>query len=91
MMTRDDLITEISMRCDIPMEDVEEALDEEDIILAEELKVCKKKRCMVMTIVMVIFLLGAAFAVYMLDKKEKINVEATVKKYMDKIKKQNMI
>lgn len=91
MMTRDDLITEISMRCDVPMEDVEEVLDEEDIILAEELKVCKKKRCMVMTIVMVIFLLGAAFAVYMLDKKEKINVEATVKKYMDKIKKQNMI
>lgn len=86
MMTRDDLITEISMRCDIPMEDVEEVLDEEDIILEEELKACKKRRCIIMTVMMVIFLAGAAFAVYMLDKKEKIDVEATVKRYMDKIK-----
>ena len=89
-MTREDFITEISMRRDIPMEDVEEVLEEEDIIMDEELCKCKKKKCIAVSIIMVIFLMGAAFAVYMLDKKEKIDVEATVKKYMDKIKKQQI-
>ncbi len=87
-MTREDLITEISMRRDIPMEDVEEVLEEEDIILDEELKCCKRKKCIIMSALMVVFLMGATFAVYMLDKKEKIDVEAVIKKYTDKIKAQ---
>lgn len=86
-MTREDLITEISMRTDVPMEDVEEVLDEEDIILDEELRKCKKKKCIITTVCTIIFLMGAAFAVYVLDRKEKIDFEATMKKYMEKIKK----
>ena len=86
-MTREDLITEISMRTDVPMEDVEEVLDEEDIILDEELRKCKKKKCIITTVCTIIFLMGAAFAVYVLDRKDKIDFEATMKKYMEKIKK----
>ena len=40
-MLRDDLITEISMRTDIPMDEVEEVLDEEDMIIEEELCKCR--------------------------------------------------
>lgn len=86
-MTREDLITEISMRTDVPMEDVEEVLDEEDIILDEEVRKCKKKKCIIATVCTIVFLMGAAFAVYVLDRKEKIDFEATMKKYMEKIKK----
>lgn len=85
-MLRDDLITEISMRTDIPMDEVEEVLDEEDMIIEEELCKCRKKKCMITTILVVVFLLGAAVAVYVLDRKDKIDVEAIVKKYTDKMK-----
>ena len=41
---------------------------------------------MITTILVVVFLLGAAVAVYVLDRKDKIDVEAIVKKYTDKMK-----
>lgn len=87
-MLREDLITEISMRTDIPMTDVEEVLDEEDIILEEELCKCRKRRCIITTVLVVMFLLGVTVAVYVLDRKEKIDVEKIVKKYTEKIKEQ---
>ncbi len=87
-MNREDLITEISARTDIPMENVEEILDEEDILIEEELRKCRKKKCIVFSLLMLTFIIGASVAVYILDRKEKIDIEAMVKKYMDKIKKQ---
>lgn len=88
MMERDEMILEISMRTDIPMEDVEEVLDQEDLIMAEELLCQKKKKCIVMTVIVTVFVLGAACALWMLDNKEKIDIEATVKKYVDKFTKE---
>ena len=38
---RDEMIAEISMRTDIPMDEVEEVLDEEDMIIEEELCKCR--------------------------------------------------
>ncbi len=84
-MTRDELITEISVRRGVSVEDVETVLEEEDIVIEEEKKACKKRRCIIFTIVMIIFLAGTAFSVYVLDKKEKIDVENAVKKYLEKI------
>ena len=88
MMERDDMILEISMRTDIPMEDVEEVLEYEDLIMTEELLSQKKKKCIVMTVIITVFVLGAACALWMLDKKEKIDIEATVKKYVEKFSKE---
>lgn len=88
MMERDDMILEISMRTDIPMEDVEEVLDQEDLIMTEELLCQKKKKCVVMTVLITVFVLGAACTLWMLDKKEKIDIEKTVKKYVDKFSKE---
>ena len=85
-MLRDDLITEIATRTDIPVCEVEEVLDEEDMIMEEELYKCHKRKCMITTILVVVFLLGATVAVYVLDRKEKIDVEKIVKKYTDKMK-----
>lgn len=87
-MEREDMIVEISMRTDIPMEDVEDVLDYQDIIVAEELMCCKKKKCVFMTILMLVFVLGIAMALCILDKKEKIDIEKTVKKYVDKFSKE---
>lgn len=86
-MEREDMIVEISMRTDIPMEDVEDVLDYQDIIEAEELMCCKKKKCIFMTILMVMFVLGAVVTLVILDQKEKIDIEKTVKKYVDKFSK----
>ena len=86
-MEREDMIVEISMRTDIPMEDVEDVLDYQDIIEAEELLCCKKKKCVFMTILMVMFVLGVVVTFVVLDKKEKIDIEKTVKKYVDKFSK----
>lgn len=92
-MVRDDLVTEISMRCDIPMDEVEEILEEEDIILAE-MEMCRKKRkrkCMLSMIL--VFIAGVVVTALCLDKKDKISlsdiedmVKSNVKKYVDKIK-----
>lgn len=79
-MNREDLITEISARTDIPMENVEEILDEEDILIEEELRKCRKKKCIVFSLLMLTFIIGASVAVYILDRKEKIDIEAMVKK-----------
>ena len=79
-MNREDLITEISARTDIPMENVEEILDEEDILIEEELRKCRKKQCIVFSLLMLTFIIGASVAVYILDRKEKIDIEAMVKK-----------
>ncbi|MBE5953496.1 MAG: hypothetical protein E7257_04995 [Lachnospiraceae bacterium] len=86
-MEREDMIVEISMRTDIPMEDVEDVLDYQDIIEAEELMCCKKRRCVVVTILMAMFVLGMVITLMVLDNKEKIDIEKTVKKYMDKLSK----
>ena len=86
MMLREDLITEISMRTDIPINEVEEVLDHEDMIMDEELARCHKKKCMAMLIFSAIMIIGATVVVYILDRKEKIDVEKTVKKYVDQLK-----
>ena len=44
-MLRDEMVAEISMRRDIPMETVEEVLEEQDEIFDEECKCRKKKKC----------------------------------------------
>ncbi len=86
-MEREDMIVEISMRTDIPMEDVEDVLDYQDIIEAEELMCCKKRKCIVMTILMVMFIMGMVATLIVLDKKDKIDMEKTIKKYVDKFSK----
>lgn len=35
---------------------------------------------------MTFFMMGAAFTLYILDKKEKIDMQNTMKKYVEKIK-----
>lgn len=86
-MMRDDLVEQISMRRDIPIEDVEEVLDEQDAILCEEAKEKKRKRMVFVSVMMTVFILGAAAAVYILDKKQKIDMEQTIRKYADKLSK----
>ncbi|MDE6025582.1 MAG: hypothetical protein K2G45_09020 [Lachnospiraceae bacterium] len=83
-MLRDEMAAEISMRRDIPMEEVEEVLDERERIVEEECKCKKRKKCIVGTLLITFFLMGAACALYILDKKEKIDMELTIKKYVDK-------
>lgn len=83
-MLRDEMVAEISMRLDIPMEDVEEVLEEQDTIIEEECKSKKKKKCAIFFTVLFVFMMGVATALYILDKKEKIDVENTMKKYMEK-------
>lgn len=85
-MIRDELIAEISMRRDIPMDFVEEVLDEQDIIFEEEKCCKKKKRCIAMVCVFATFAIITAAVVYVLDKKQKIDMEDMLKKYIDKIK-----
>ena len=92
-MVRDDLVAEISMRCDIPMEDVEEVLEEEDIILYEQEKCRKRKKRMCIFSMIIVFIAGVAAAAICLDRKDKISlaeiedmIKSNVKKYADKIK-----
>ncbi len=85
-MLRDEMVAEISMRRDIPMETVEEVLEEQDEIFDEECKCRKKKKCIVSICLVTFFMMGAAFTLYILDKKEKIDMQNTMKKYMEKIK-----
>lgn len=85
-MLKEDLALEISMKKDIPMEDVEEVLEEEERILSEEKKARKKKKCMFITILVTFFLMGAAAAMYVLDKKHKIDIEHVIKGYADKFR-----
>lgn len=92
-MVRDELISEISMRRDIPMEEVEEVLEEQEMLLAEEASRKKKKKCRRIWSMVIIFIAGMAAAIVLLDKKEKISlddiedmVKSNVKKYMDKIR-----
>ena len=92
-MVRDELVSEISMRRDIPMDEVEEVLEEQDILLAEEASRKKKRMCKCFWSTVIIFLAGIAATIVFLDKKEKINLEdieemvkRNVKKYADKIR-----
>ena len=93
MVDRDEIIAEISMRRDIPVEEVEEVLDEEDLLFAEyeSKRRSKKRRFFLFTFL--VFIAGAVAAVIYLDRQEKISVikirdavEENVKKYTDKIK-----
>ena len=86
-MLREDMALEISMRRDIPMEDVEEVLDEENRIIEEEKKCKKKKKFLILTFTVTFFLMGAAAAMYILDKKQKIDMEELIKIYADKLAK----
>lgn len=84
-MLREEMIAEISMKRDIPMEDVEEVLEEEDIIVAKEIKCKKRKKCLCFCGITLVFLMGAAVALYILDKKQKIDIEEIIKKYSEKM------
>ncbi|MGN0151251.1 MAG: hypothetical protein ACI39Q_02150 [Wujia sp.] len=92
-MVRDELISEISMRRDIPMEEVEEVLEEQDMILEEECRCKKKRKCRCFVATLIIFVAGMVVAMLFLDKKEKISlsdiedmVKSNVKKYVDKVR-----
>lgn len=86
-MTREEMVVEISMRRDIPIDEVEEVLEEEDFIYLEE-KLCRKRKkgMIVLTVISMMIITGAV-VVYILDKKQKINMEAIIKKYTDKLSK----
>lgn len=88
-MERDEMIAEISMRTDIPMEDVEAVIDEEEMIFVEKMACRKKKKRRCICVTMLVFIAGAVAAMFILDKKEKIDIEdivkKNVKKYMDKM------
>ena len=82
-MVRDELISEISMRRDIPMDMVEEVLDEEDVIFLEEEKACKKKRCIILSVIMII-LVAASVACVCIGNKKDVDIEESVKNYVEK-------
>lgn len=84
-MLMEEMVAEISMRTDIPMEDVEDVLAEEDAIIKDELKCRKRKKCMCIWGTVTVFLMGVAAALYILDKKQKIDVEEIIKKYSEKM------
>lgn len=84
-MLRDDLVVEISMRTDIPMEDVEEVLETQDEVLDEECKGKLMKKIICTFGVVTIFLLGTITALMILDKKDKIDIEKMIKKYTAKL------
>ncbi|MBR4514823.1 MAG: hypothetical protein IKO61_08070 [Lachnospiraceae bacterium] len=91
-MDRDEIIAEISMRRDIPMEEVEEVLDEEDLLFAEYESKRKRKKRRFFLFTFLVFIAGAVAAVFYLDRQQKIDValikdtvEENVKKYADKI------
>ena len=86
-MMEEDLALEISMRTNIPMDDVEEVLDEEYAIYEEYEKKRKKKKLIGISIFSVIFMLGAITAAIILDRKQKIDMEEMIKKYTQKIAK----
>ena len=88
MMLRDEMIAEISESTDTPINKVEDILDEEDCIIEEEYCAYRKKKCAIMTILIVIFLMGATVAVYVLDQKNKIDVEKSTRRYIDKLRRQ---
>jgi hypothetical protein len=88
-MTRDEMVSEISMRRDIPLEDVEDVLEEKELIELEELcarqkKKNRKKMCFWGTVI--IFLAGAIVAIIVLDRKEKIDAENMLKEYAETAK-----
>lgn len=88
-MAREEMVAEISMRRDIPLEDVEDVLEEEEIIKLEELcaeqkKKNRKKMCFWGTVI--IFLAGAVAAIIVLDRKEKIDAENMLKAYAETAK-----
>lgn len=85
-MLREDLVTEISMRRDIPVEDVEEVLEEEELIFCEEMLAKKKKRrfCIIGTVL--VFIAGVAAALAILNKKQKIDFEAMLESVKETVK-----
>ena len=85
-MTREELAAEISMRRDVPLEDVEEVLEEEDVIAFEEYTKNKKKKRMCIMGTMIVFLAGVIAAIIILDKKEKIDAQAMIKAYSETAK-----
>lgn len=106
-MERDEIIEEISRRKGIAMEEVAEILEEEDAIYDEEcekyvraMKKKKRKKKMCACGTAFVFLAGAACALLVLDRKNKIsideieelvkdNVKQYTDKYMDMMKKFN--
>ncbi|MBO5509925.1 MAG: hypothetical protein J5962_05645 [Lachnospiraceae bacterium] len=85
-MTIEELAAEISMRRDIPLEDVEEVLEEEDVIAYEEYTKTKKRKRMCFIGTLMIFLAGVVAAIVILDRKEKIDAQAMIKVYSDTAK-----
>lgn len=83
-MCNDEMITEISMRCDIPMDTVEEVLDERECIIEEECRRIRRRKRAACSLMITFFMLGAGVVLYLLDKKEKIDMQLTMKNYMDK-------
>ncbi len=92
-MDRDEMALEISLRRGIELEEVEEVLEEEDLIELEELIACKKRKKIFTMAGLAVLAAGAATTLYILDKQEKIDIENTIKKYVDKImkEKENML
>ncbi|MBQ9198891.1 MAG: hypothetical protein IJ141_01750 [Lachnospiraceae bacterium] len=93
-MYQDEMISEISMRCNIPVEDVAEVLEEEENIIEEERYCRKRKKKIAFTCLMATAACAACATVYVLNKKNKIDIEKTkndiekmMKKYIDKIEK----
>lgn len=91
-MEREEMISEISMRRNIPVKEVEAVLDEEDAIFDEEIiayeQMClakkkKKKICFVCTL-LTIAAIGTA-VLFILEKKEKIDIQNKLQEYKEKI------
>ena len=85
-MLREDLVAEISMRRDIPMEDVEEVLEEEESIFCEEETARKKKHKICVITAMFIFFAGVAATLAILNKKQKIDFETMLENVRETVK-----
>lgn len=91
-MYRDEMISEISMRCNIPVEDVADVLEEEENIIEEERYCKKRKKKIAFACFMTTAIAAGCAAVYILNQKNKLDIEKAkneiekmMKKYVDKV------
>ncbi|MBR1816190.1 MAG: hypothetical protein IJ763_05760 [Lachnospiraceae bacterium] len=86
-MYYDELVSEISLRCDLPIDEVADVLDEEENIIEEERRYRKRKKHLYFLCFLLIVMMTAAVTICILDRQEKIDIENTVRKYLDKMEK----
>ena len=84
-MFYDEMVSEISMRCDLPVDEVADVLEEEENIIEEERRRRRRKKHLHFLCFLTVVAMTAAVTICVLDRQEKIDVEETVRRYLDKM------